>query len=121
VLEAYTHIQTLGRQYDPGVPIWDSEGGSASCGGQQGYSNRFEATFWYLNALGLLAQHGLAVFIRQTLSGSDYGLIDDATLRPNPDYWAALLWHRLMGTRILAPHVRHAPARLRLYAACARE
>jgi hypothetical protein len=73
-----------------------------------------------LNALGLLARHGLSVFVRQTLSGSDYGLIDDATLTPNPDYWAALLWHRLMGTRILATHLRHAPARLRVYAACAR-
>ena len=96
------------------------EAGSASCGGQQGYSNRFEATFWYLNALGALSQRGLQVLIRQTLSGSDYGLIDDATLTPNPDYWAALLWHRLMGTRVLRPVVRGAPARLRVYAACAR-
>jgi heparanase 1 len=49
-----------------------------------------------------------------------YGLIDDATLRPNPDYWAALLWRRLMGARILRPHVRGAPQRLRIYAACSR-
>jgi heparanase 1 len=97
VLSAYTSLRTLGRRYDPRAPIWDTEGGSASCGGQQGYSNRFESTFWYLNALGLLARHGLGVFVRQTLSGSDYGLIDDRTLKPNPDYWAALLWHRLMG------------------------
>jgi hypothetical protein len=120
VLNAYDRLQTLGRRYDPHAPIWYGEAGSASCGGQQGYSDRFEATFWYLNALGLLAQHGLAVFVRQTLSGSDYGLIDDATLQPNPDYWAALLWHRLMGTSILAPRVRHAPAKLRIYAACTR-
>ena len=60
------------------------------------------------------------MFVRQTLSGSDYGLIDDATLRPNPDYWAALLWHRLMGTAIIAPRLHHAPARLRVYGACTR-
>jgi hypothetical protein len=120
VLKAYSGLQTLGGRYDPSAPIWDTEGGSASCGGQQGYSNRFEATFWYLDALGLLARHGLSVFIRQTLSGSDYGLIDDATLTPNPDYWAALLWHRLMGTRVLATHLGNAPARLRVYAACTR-
>jgi hypothetical protein len=120
VLSAYRQLQTLGQQYNPGRPIWDTEGGSASCGGQQGYSNRFQATFWYLNALGLLARQGLAVFVRQTLSGSDYGLIDDATLTPNPDYWAALLWHRLMGTTILDAHLRAAPVRLRAYAGCAR-
>jgi hypothetical protein len=120
VLNAFGRTQDLGREYDPKGPVWDTEGGSASCGGQQGYSNRFEATFWYLNALGLLARYGLAVFIRQTLSGSDYGLIDGKTLAPNPDYWAALLWHRLMGTDILAPRLRHAPARLRVYGACTR-
>jgi heparanase len=120
VLSAYDSLKALGRRYDPRTPIWDTEGGSASCGGQQGYSNRFESTFWYLNALGLLARHGLAVFVRQTLSGSDYGLIDDATLQPNPDYWAALLWRRLMGASILAPRLRHAPARLRVYGACSR-
>ncbi len=120
VIRAYSQLRNLGRAYDPGRPLWYTEAGSASCGGQQGYSNRFEATFWYLNALGALAQRGLQVLIRQTLSGSDYGFIDDATLTPNPDYWAALLWHRLMGTRILRPVVRSAPARLRVYAACAR-
>lgn len=120
VLRAYDGVLRLGRRYDPGAPIWDTEAGSASCGGQQGYSNRFEATFWYLNALGLLAQHGLSVLVRQTLSGSDYGLIDDATLQPNPDYWAALLWHRLMGTSILAPRLTGAAPRLRVYGACTR-
>jgi hypothetical protein len=120
VLGAYSATQGLGRHYDPGAPIWDTEGGSASCGGQQGYSTQFESTFWYLNAMGLLSRHGLSVFVRQTLSGSDYGLIDDRTLQPNPDYWAALLWHRLMGTSILATSTRNAPARLRVYAACTR-
>jgi hypothetical protein len=120
VLRAFQNLAALGRRYDPGAPIWDGEGASASCGGQQGYSDRFEATFWYLNAMGLLARHGLYTFIRQTLSGSDYGLINDQKLVPNPDYWAALLWHRLMGTAILAPQVAGAPSRLRVFAACAR-
>jgi len=120
VIQTYSSLQRLGKANDPARPIWDTEAGSASCGGQQGYSNRFEATFWYLNALGALAQRGLQVMVRQTLSGSDYGLIDDATLVPNPDYWGALLWHRLMGTAILRPAVHQAPARLKIYAACSR-
>jgi heparanase 1 len=60
------------------------------------------------------------VLVRQTLSGSDYGLIDDATLQPNPDYWAALLWRRLMGTGIVAARLKDAPPTLRVYAACMR-
>jgi Glycosyl hydrolase family 79, N-terminal domain len=120
VLHSYVALRALGRADDPRAPIWYGEGASASCGGQQGYSDRFEASFWYLNALGLLAQNGLRVFVRQTLSGSDYGLINDTTLQPNPDYWAALLWRRLMGTAILRPQLRGAPARLRVYAACSR-
>jgi hypothetical protein len=59
ILRSYSSLQALERADAPGRPIWYGEGGSASCGGQQGYSNRWEATFWYLNALGLLARHGL--------------------------------------------------------------
>jgi heparanase 1 len=33
--------------------------------------------------------------------GGGYELVDKVTFTPNPDYWAALLWQRLMGTRVL--------------------
>jgi glycosyl hydrolase family 79 len=118
ILNSYVRLRSLGEAAAPGRPLWLDESGSAYCGGQPGYSDRWAATFWYLNALGQLAQRGVQVFVRQTLSGSDYGLIDEATLRPNPDYWAALLWHRLMGTRILRARTAHLPARVRAFAAC---
>jgi hypothetical protein len=119
IVGSYSKLRALEQSYSPGRPIWYGEGASAYCGGQQGYSNRWEATFWYLNALGQLAQRGVQVFVRQTLSGSDYGLIDETTMLPNPDYWAALMWHRFMGTRILRPQTRNLPARLRVFGACA--
>ncbi len=81
---AFTSLKSLGHTYDPRAPVWYGEAGSASCGGQQGYSDRFEATFWYLNALGELARLGLQVFVRQTLSGSDYGLSMTRRSRPIP-------------------------------------
>ncbi|MGE3692987.1 MAG: hypothetical protein AB7F98_16555 [Novosphingobium sp.] len=28
-------------------------------------------------------------------------MIDEKTFRPNPNYWAALMWRRMMGTKIL--------------------
>jgi hypothetical protein len=60
------------------------------------------------------------VFVRWTLSGSTYGLIDDATLEPRPDYWAAVLWHRLVGSRVLALVAAPSDPDLRLYGFCAR-
>jgi hypothetical protein len=41
------------------------------------------------------------VVAHNTLASSDYGLLDEQTLRPRPNYWAALLWRRLMGTTVL--------------------
>ena len=47
-----------------------------------------------------MARAGVKVATRWTLAGPQpYALVDDATLTPRPDYWAALLWRRLMGTR----------------------
>jgi hypothetical protein len=65
------------------------------------------------------AARGIRPRAAQTLSGSNYGLIDDVTLAPRPDYWTAVLWRRLIGQRVL-----DAPAGtdslLRVYAHCTR-
>jgi hypothetical protein len=39
--------------------------------------------------------------MHNTLAASEYALIDQATLEPRPNYWAALLWRRLMGSTVL--------------------
>jgi heparanase 1 len=85
----------------PGTPVWLGESGHAQCGGQPGVSDTYASGFWWLDQLGLLARRRQGVLIRQTLSGSDYGMLDDVTLEPRPDYWTALLWRRLMGTKVL--------------------
>jgi len=54
-----------------------------------------------------------------TLDASDYGLLDEKTLAPRPDYWAAWLWRKLMGTTVLDPGPSPAP-NLHLYAHCLR-
>jgi hypothetical protein len=38
-----------------------------------------------------------------TLAASDYGLLDEKTYTPHPNYWGALLWRRLMGRTVLSP------------------
>ncbi|MHB1698722.1 MAG: hypothetical protein ACYCSN_01080 [Acidobacteriaceae bacterium] len=57
--------------------------------------------------------------VSNTLAASDYSLIDEATLNPRPNYWAALLWRRLMGTTVLDAGASAAP-NLYLYAHCLR-
>jgi heparanase 1 len=103
----------------PHAEIWLGETGNAQCGGQPGVSDAFVATFWWLDQLGTIAALGQPVAIRQDLSGSNYGLLDDTTLDPNPDYWASLLWRRLMGARVLAASVDASAPTVRAYAHCA--
>jgi heparanase 1 len=94
-------VEALRDAHLPGVPTWLGESGNAQCGGAPGVSDRWSSSFWWLDQLGLLARRGHPVSVRQTLSGSDYGMLDDETLEPRPDYWASLLWRRTMGTSVL--------------------
>ena len=79
-------VERLKQRYSPGSEVWLTETGHAQCGGMPGISDAFIASLWWLDQLGTLAKRGHRVVVRQTLSGSDYGLIDDVTLEPNPDY-----------------------------------
>jgi hypothetical protein len=64
-----------------------------------------------------MARLGQEVVVRQSLTGMDYGLLDEGTLEPRPDYWNSLLWKRLMGPRVLAATAGGEGAdRLRVYA-----
>lgn len=90
----------LRDQYTPGKPIWLSETGEAACGGDR-WASTFLDSFRYLYQMGTLARRGVTVIMHNTLAASDYGLIDEQTLTPRPNYWAALLWHNLMGTTVL--------------------
>ena len=92
----------LRDQYLPGKPLWLTETGEAACGGDP-WASTFVDSFRYLNQLGSLARRNVKVVIHNTLAASDYALIDEDTLTPRPNYWAALLWHKLMGTTVLDP------------------
>jgi heparanase len=106
----------LRDRYEPGTPMWNTETAQAACGGDR-WATTFIDTFRYLNQLGSLARLGVQVQMHNTLNASDYGLLDEKTLEPRPDYWAALLWHKLMGTTVLDPGPSPSP-NLHLYAHC---
>lgn len=115
-LADYDYYAGLRDRYLPGHPIWVTETAQAACGGSP-WAASFLDTFRYVNQLGLLAQRGVDVVFHNTLAASDYALIDEDTLEPRPNYWAAYLWNRLMGTSVLASPPSPS-ADLRLYAQC---
>ena len=87
-------------RFAPGAPIWITETAQAACGGDP-WSSTFLDTFRYVDQLGRFARQGASVVFHNTLAASDYSLIDDETWLPRPNYWAALLWRRLMGQEVL--------------------
>ncbi len=115
--QVFDFYKALQVKYAPGKPIWVTETAQAACGGDR-WASTFLDSFRYLDQMGRLAQRGVSVIFHNTLAASDYGLIDQQTLEPRPDYWAALLWKRLMGRVVLdaGPPV----GALHVYAHCLR-
>lgn len=117
-LADYDFYADLRDKYEPGKPIWNTETAQAACGGSP-WASSFLDSFRYLNQLAVLAQRGAQVVMHNTLTASDYALIDQDTLSPRPNYWAAVLWRRLMGREVLASPQSSTPG-LRLFAHCLR-
>ncbi len=108
----------LRDQAAPGKPIWLTETAEAACGGNR-WSSTFLDAFRYLDQLGRLARAGVQVVMHNTLVGSDYGLLDEVTFTPRPNYWAAVLWRKLMGNVVLDSGVP-IQGGLHVYAHCQR-
>jgi hypothetical protein len=108
----------LRDRFEAGKQLWLTETAQAACGGDR-WASTFLDSFRYLNQLGTLAKRGVQVHMHNTLAASDYGLLDEKTYQPRPNYWAALLWHKLMGTTVLDAGASPAP-NLYVYAQCMR-
>jgi hypothetical protein len=108
----------LRDKFAPGKPIWLTETAEAACGGNR-WDATFLDTFRYLDQLGRLAKAGVQVVMHNTLAASDYGLLDERTMAPRPNYWGALLWRRVMGNIVLDSGVP-IEAGLHVYAHCQR-
>lgn len=110
--------RNLRDEFEPGKPMWLTETADAACGGNP-WASTFLDTFRYLDQLGRLAKAGVQVVIHNTLASSNYGLLDEKTLTPRPNYWGGLLWRKLMGATVLDPGVSIAAGR-HVYAHCQR-
>jgi heparanase 1 len=85
-----------------GRELWLTETASALYGGEGGVSDTYASTLFWLNLLGSMARSGVSRVFRQTLVGSDYGLLDPETFEPRPDYFVTFLWKKLMGGQVFA-------------------
>ncbi|XP_073035826.1 heparanase-like protein 2 [Primulina eburnea] len=116
----FSNITSTVQVYGPWTSAWIGESGGAYNNGARDISNTFLNSFWYLDQLGMAAKYNTKVYCRQTLIGGFYGLLNKTTFIPNPDYYSALLWHRLMGKGVLAVN-SYASPHLRAYAHCSKE
>lgn len=91
--------QNARDKYMPNTPIWLTETAETACGGNP-WASTFIDSFRYLDQLGRLAKKGVQVVMHNTLARSEYGLLDHDTHNPRPNYWAALLWNKLMGNQV---------------------
>ena len=97
------------------------ETASSFSGGTPNLSDSFASTFGWIDKLGMSARLGLRRVFRQDLaSANPYALfaLRDGGEVPTPDFWASLLWRKLMGARVLSV-TSTANDTLRAYAHCA--
>jgi hypothetical protein len=116
--ETLAAYRQLRDEFEPGKPFWNTETADAACGGNP-WGGTFLDTFRYLDQLGRLAKQDVKVVAHNTLVASDYGLLDETTLVPKPNYWGGLVWRKLMGTTVLESGVP-LQAGLHVYAHCLR-
>ncbi len=90
------HYAAYRDKYVPNGQLWVTESGDASGGGNT-WGSTYLDVFRTLNELGSFAQLTDGIIFHNTLASSDYGLLCHETFEPRSNYFAVLLWKRLMG------------------------
>ncbi|KAM7490064.1 hypothetical protein LguiA_032985 [Lonicera macranthoides] len=98
----FKNLESILKKAGTSAVAWVGEAGGAYNSGHNLVTNSFVFSFWYLDQLGMTSTYDTKTYCRQTLVGGNYGLLDTLTFLPNPDYYSALLWHRLMGRKVLS-------------------
>ncbi len=86
-------------KYCPNGEMWVTESGDAGGGGDT-WASTYTDVFRTLNELGEFATITDGVIFHNTLASSDYGFLKHGTFDPRPNYFAVLLWTKLMGTTV---------------------
>ena len=86
-------------KYVPGGEMWVTESGDAGGGGDT-WASTYLDVIRTLNELGGFSVVTNGVIFHNTLASSDYGFLAREVFDPRPNYFAVLLWNRLMGTTV---------------------
>ncbi len=85
-------------KYVPGAEMWVTESGDA--GGGDTWASTYLDVLRTLNELGSFCTITNGVIFHNTLAFSDYGFLQHGTFDPRPNYFAVLLWTKLMGETV---------------------
>ncbi|KAG7021220.1 Heparanase-like protein 3 [Cucurbita argyrosperma subsp. argyrosperma] len=118
--DTFYKLHEILRNSPTSAKAWVGEAGGAYNSGHNLVTNAFVFSFWYLDQLGMSAAFDTKTYCRQTLIGGNYGLLNTTTFEPNPDYYSALLWHRLMGRNVLSTSF-NGTKKIRAYAHCSKQ
>ena len=88
-------------KYVPGAEMWVTESGDAGGGGDT-WASTYLDVLRTLNELGSFCTITNGVIFHNTLASSDYGFLKHSSFDPRPNYFAVLLWTRLMGDTVYA-------------------
>ncbi|GLT29619.1 hypothetical protein SLA2020_044730 [Shorea laevis] len=116
----FSNLHGVVKSSTSSVIAWVGEAGGAYNSGHNLVSNAFVYSFWYLDQLGMASAYDTKTYCRQSLIGGNYGLLNTTTFVPNPDYYSALLWHRLMGRNALSTSFA-GTKKIRSYTHCAKQ
>ena len=86
-------------KYVPGGQMWVTESGDAGCGGNT-WASTYADVPRTLNELGEFTTVTDGIIFHNTLASSDYGYLKHGTFVPRPNYFAVLLWNRIMGATV---------------------
>ncbi|KAL5783079.1 hypothetical protein ACOSP7_008108 [Xanthoceras sorbifolium] len=117
--QPFSGLQRILQSSASSAVSWVGEAGGAYNSGRNLVTNAFVFSFWYLDQLGMASVYDTKTYCRQTLIGGNYGLLNTNTFVPNPDYYSALLWHRLMGSNVLSTSFS-GTTKIRAYAHCSK-
>ncbi|KAF6171716.1 hypothetical protein GIB67_007237, partial [Kingdonia uniflora] len=120
IAQTFKDLVTTLDNFGPWSSAWVGESGGAYNSGGKYVSHTYVNSFWYLDQLGMTSTFNHKVYCRQSLIGGNYALLNTTSFVPNPDYYSALLWHRLMGKQVLSISHTGSPY-LRTYAHCSRK
>ncbi|KAL1358774.1 hypothetical protein AAHE18_04G058200 [Arachis hypogaea] len=108
IAQTFKDVSTAVKEFTPWAGAWVGESGGTYNSGGKDVSHTFVNGFCSL------------FYCRQALIGGNYALLNTTSFIPNPDYYGALLWHRLMGTNVLSISRDSSPY-LRTYAHCSKQ